>query len=368
LKGEASREYNFPFALRMGATNYAGLNNSNNVAVSVRQMIFDGFITRETVKERLQLLESANVSREKVHEQLIKFTVEVYMELRQFQQIVSAAKDNLDALHDIQHLIDLREKAGDASNVEKNYILARVTSAEKEYIDSQAALSDAFAALTFLIGDVPAFTASLPDINEYNLMDSESILQRALKNNSDIRLILSDKKAAQYDLEAAKGKFYPTVDFLVDGNQSDDLGGAAGVRRSGSAKLQLNYKLFDGGLRSSAYQLQYDKIKEIEGREKRLTRQIRQDVSKAYNKRVSSGKELKVAEQEITANRDLEKLYREQFKHGDIDIIQLVESQERIFGAQIKKSRLESDLVNVTFDLLRNTSDLLSKFCEPSVC
>lgn len=368
VNGEIGKEYNFPFALRQGATFYGGHNYGKSASFNVRQSIFDGNITRETVKVRLQLVESANLSREKVNEQLIKFAVEVYMELRQYQQIIAASKSNLEALKDIQNLIGLREEAGDASNVEKNYILARVASAEKQYLDAQSALEDAFSALTFLIGEVPAFEASLPDLKSYEMTDSEAILQKALSSSTEMRIVQSDKKAANYDVQAAKGKYYPTVDFVVEGNTSDDLGGQTGIRRAGTAKVQINYKILDGGLRRATENTQMEKIKEIEAREKRIIRQIKQDVNKAFNLRQTTVKEYDITEMEIKANTDLEKLYREQFKHGDINIIQLVESQERIFSAQMRKFKLESDLVNVTFDLLQKTSDLLPKFCERTAC
>ena len=78
---------------------------------------------------------------------------------------------------------------------------------------------------------------------------------------------------------------------------------------------------------------------------------------------------MKIVEEEIKANSDLEKLYRKQFEQGELEFIQLVESQERIFGAQTKRIQLETDLVNVTFELMRATSDLLPKFCgENTAC
>ena len=369
LRAEGGREYNDPFSLRQGATQYAGYNYGNGKSVNMRMMLFDGFSTRETVKQRLQLVESANLSRDKVSEELIAFTTQVYMDLWHFQSLVVASKDNLDALTDIGNLINKRVMAGDASQVEQNYIQARLSAAEKEHLSAKASLRDAFSALTYLIGDVKEFDAAPPSHDAYVLTDVDALLNKAISQNTDMRLLNSDKKAADHELSAAKSKFLPTVDLVVDANHSTDLGGFTGVHRAASAKLQVNYKLFDGGLRQATTYRQSEKLRELDSKETRLTREIKQNVRKALNRRQTVLEQMKIVEEEIKANSDLEKLYRKQFEQGELEFIQLVESQERIFGAQTKRIQLETDLVNVTFELMRATSDLLPKFCgENTAC
>lgn len=362
-KVEAGREYNDPFANSAGALNKSGANWGAAESLNLRQMLYDGFITRETVKQRMALVESSKFSRAKVTEELIKSTVEVYMEVYQFQQVVVASKENLDALHDIAKLIDLRVKAGDASKAEQNYMQARVASAEQTYITSQAALKDAFSALAYLIGPVDEFDAVAPEMNDYIVNNPDDILQKALSRSTEVKLVDSDQKAALHDLQSAKGRFLPEVDVVMDGQHSDGLGGFTGSREYGSAKVQVSYKIFDGGLRSATTQRQYAKIREVENRSNRVKREVTQTVNRDVNKQQTTIKEMKVAEDEISANTDLEKLYRKQFKSGDIDITNLVESQERIYSARMKKYKLESDFVNVTFSLLRSTAELLPKFC-----
>lgn len=362
-KAEAGREYNNPYAVIQGATTHSGYSFGNNSTLNLRQMLYDGFITRETVKQRMQLVESSQLSKAKVTEELIKSTTEVYMELYQFQQVVVASAENLDALRDIAKMIDLRVKAGDASKAEQNYLAARVASAEQSYITSQAALKDAFSALAYLIGPVQEFDAIPPSLAGYMTSDPEDIVAKATTRSTDARLVDSDQKAAVHDLRAAKGRFMPEVALVMDGSHAEDLGGQTGIRDYGSLKAQVSYKIFDGGLRSATTQRQYAKIREIEARQDRVKREITQTVSRDYNQQQTTVKELKVAEDEIVANTDLEVLYRKQFKQGDIDITNLVESQERIYSARIKKYKLESDMVNVTFAILRSTAEMLPKFC-----
>lgn len=359
----AGREYNNPLANSAGALNYPGYNWGSSESLNVRQMLYDGFITRETVGQRIAALESTQYSKSKITEELIKSTVEVYMQLYQFQQIVTASKENLDALRDISHLVELRLKGGDASKAELHYMQARVAAAEQSYVTSQASMRDAMNALAFLIGDIPDFNAQKPPLAPYLIPNTTDVLQKSLDNNSEIMVVKAELKAAQHDLQAAGGRFLPEVALVADGNHSDQLGGFTGSRDFASLKVQLSYKIFDGGQRDATEQKNYQKLKETQAKKDRLVREITQKVRNDLNKQQTALKELTIAENEIVANTELEKLYRKQFKSGDIDITNLVESQERIYSARLKKLSLESDLVNVAFAILKDTSELLPKFC-----
>src|SRR5690606_18149380 len=130
-----------------------------------------------------------------------------------------------------------------------------------------------------------------------------------------------------------------------------------GIHQNASIKLQLNFKIFDGGLRSATIRRQAAKVRELEAKDARIKREIIQTVRKSYNNLLTTIQQLEITETEIQANAELEKLRQKQFESGDIDITLLVESQERIFTALTKKIRLESERVNATFDILRTTAD-----------
>lgn len=364
IKTEAGYEYNDPFAVRQGATQFAADNFANNTTGNLRQLLYDGFVTRQSIRQRMQQVESSRISKAKVTEELIKATTEVYMEVYQFQQVVTAGRENLEALNGIADLVALRVEAGDASKAEQNYVLARVAAARQNLVNAEAGLRDAYAALAYLIGDVGPIEAQNPDLGQYATPDAEEIVEQAISNSTEMRLISSDQAAAIHELKAAKGRFSPEVAVVLDGNHAEDVGGQSGIRNYGSAKLQLTYRILDGDQRRATVQKQTAKLKEFEGRVSRARREITQRVSRDINRQQSTLKELEITEQEIAANTELEDLYRKQFKEGEIDITNLVESQERIFSARAKKFKLESDRVNLTFSLLRSMAELLPKFCQ----
>jgi adhesin transport system outer membrane protein len=360
----AGREFNDPLANSEGALASSGYNWASSQSVNIRQMIYDGFITRETVAQRLAALESTSHSKSKVSEELIKSTVEAYMQVYQFQHIVQASRENLEALRDILKLVGLRLKGGDASRAELQYMQARVAAAEQSYVTSQASLRDAINALAFIIGDVPDFAAQKPPLDPYLIPNTADVLEKSLDNNNEIKIARAELKATRHELYAAQGRYMPEVTLVADGAHSDQLGGRTGSRDFGSLKVQMSYRFLDGGQREAGELKAHQKLNELKSRKERIVREITQKVRNDLNKQQTALKELKIAENEIVANTELEALYRKQFKSGDIDITNLVESQERIYSARLKKYSLEGDLVNVAFSILKDTSDLLPRLCK----
>ncbi len=366
LKIDAGREYNNPFSVVQGSTGRSGYSYGNNTSLNVRQMLFDGFITREAVAQRLAQARAANFSRDKITEELIKNTIEVYLQLVQFQEIADIAAENYKGLQEIAKLVDLRATAGDTSDSEKNYMLARLANAEQEKINANSALKDAQSALKYLTGETADFTATLPTLPlEDTHIAEEELLAQALRKNTDILLNQAELAAARHEVEATKGQFYPNLSFVVDGGHAEDLGGETGVKRAASGKFELNYKIFDGGLRSATVQRQTGKVKEVEARGDRIRREIKQNISQGYNKLNGAAKEMKVAITEVKANTELERVYREQFKFGDgdVDVTNLVEARERIFTASVKKIRLRNDVINANYTLKKLVGELLLPFC-----
>ncbi len=366
LKIEGGREYNDPFSVVQGSTTSAGYNYSNNTSVNIRQMLFDGFVTKEAVEQRMAQAKSANFSRDKITEELIKNTIEIYLQLAQFQQISATAEANYRALQDIAKLVDARAQAGDTNVSEKNYMLARLANAQQEKINASSALKDAYSALRYLIGDVEDFTAEVPDMKQHETeVSDDTLLSKALRQNTDVLQNKADLTAARHELRTVTGQYYPNLNFVVDSGRAEDLGGTTGIKYVASGKVELNFKLYDGGLRSAGMQRQMGKIKEVEARGDKIQRELKQNVLQASNKLRSSAEQMAVAVQEINANTELERVYREQFRNGDgdVDVTNLVEARERIFTANVKKARLQSDTINADFALKKLVGELLLPFC-----
>ena len=368
-KVDGGREYNDRFANRDGATDKAGYNYANGAGFNLRQMLFDGFVTRESVAQKMKQIESTKLNKDKVTEEIILSTIQVYTQMLQYQQIVTASEKNYASLQAISKLVDLRSKAGDTSASEEKYITGRLSAAEQEKIKAYAALEDSKSALEFLIGKKPERVSVLQQLAPIKFSDANQALDITMKKNTDVLYYIAEKESLQHELNSAQGKYSPDLNFVVNGQHSEDSGGDTGVSRSVTGKLELNFKILDGGLRDAGISRSTAKIREVDAKIDRMRRELKQNVNQTFNKLQSSQQESELSIKEIEANKQFEEVSRQQFINGDadLDITKLVESQERIFSAQVKNIRSNNEYVNSYYTLQRLTGALLNDFCS-GVC
>ena len=81
----AGRETNKPFSDVEERFDAVGYNNMNNASIRLKQSLFDGFVTSETIAERLQTAKASRLNYKKVSEEIAFSAVQVYMQLKQFK-------------------------------------------------------------------------------------------------------------------------------------------------------------------------------------------------------------------------------------------------------------------------------------------
>jgi adhesin transport system outer membrane protein len=366
----AGREANIPFQQRNEQKDEVGYNNSNNANFRVEQMLFDGFITSETVAQRIKQAKASQLNEKRVSEEIILSAVQIYMQLRQFQKTVIAAEENLNALFDIEELVNMRLKLGDSNRTEKKYLEGRIASAEQNLINAQVGLGNAESSLEFITGERLNFNATLPDIKkDKKFATIENFLGQAFKNNIQVLALNAEKEAAEHQLESVLGRYYPRLDFVVEAGHIEDRGGFTGNVRNGVVKLEMSIPIYDGGTRSALKRQRQAEIEEVAAKQLAFRRRLKQDLKTSYQNRLGAIEQIETAMREIESQLSLEKLNKQQFKYGekDIFITDLVESRERIFNAKLNKIRAESEYINSYYRIQQSLGEIVPEFC-PATC
>jgi adhesin transport system outer membrane protein len=367
LQGQGGRDYNDPFSGSNGTTGGDGYSNGYSTTASLQQKLFDGASTRSLVAQRRQLEKSATLSLEKIREEIIASVVRSYLDICQFQSIEMAAADNIAMIREAGRITDARIAGGDASQAEKNYIDARIAAGEQAKLNARNARKDAITLLQALLGGqkVGQTVWPLPSLfqaQQLMMADETVLLEQGSRSNLDIRILESDRQAALYEWKSEKGRFFPTIDAVLEGSHGENTSGDTGLDRGASARVQMTYKLFDGGARRAVADRALSKVNETTIKRDRALRDTRQKLEQQFNALRSSVEELQIARREFEANRELARLNLQQFREGDASITDLVESQERIFAARQKMSSLAARHLNASVDVLRGQGKLTGLF------
>lgn len=361
--GSYGREYNNPASSSGGdGTEFSLANNTNDFSIVMNQFIFDGFATQEEYKRQKELTASSNVQLEIANEGVIRDTIDGYLGYYQAQHNVEIAQQFLKVLSDVNRKVSLMVEAGAESKAKLSYANSRLTFARSELTTAQSTMVDSLTDLEFLTGRLPTFEAIYPEIFDVLELQIDDFLEVAQDNNNSVALNDHDRQALVHEYKKQRAAFYPTISGLVEFNQTYDSGGKVGKDRTAGAYVELSYTLFDGFAREAATNRVKHQINEIDFRTKKLEKEIKQSIKLAYNQILSLREEMRLTEEEIISNEELQGLYREQFEFGEGDILRLIEGEERLYNSYREKTRIETDIARNIYTLMENLGYLKKEF------
>ncbi|MEC7576514.1 MAG: TolC family protein, partial [Pseudomonadota bacterium] len=296
------------------------------------------------------------------HENVIQDTIDSYLGYYQSQRDVELAQKFLRTLREVNNKVGLMVEAGAESKAKLSYANSRLTFARNEVQTAQSTMIDSLTDLEFLTGRLPTFRAIYPEIFDILELKIDDFLEVAQENNSSVALNEHDRQALVHEYRKQRAAFYPTINGLVEFNQTYDSGGKVGKDRTAGAYLELSYTLFDGFAREAATDRVRSQINEIDFRTKKVEKEIKQAIKLSYNQVLSLREELRLVEDEIVSNEELQTLYREQFEFGEGDILRLIEGEERLYNSYRRKNRVETDIARNIYTLMQNLGYMRKEF------
>ncbi len=349
-----SAEMGYGYANPAGGTTAknSNINLSNEVALSLQQLIFDGFSTINTVNRRKSQRDAAEIEVDIAVQDTVTETVKNYIDIYKNQQKLASVKSFLDQINMITAKIALREEEGAASKVKLEYARSRLSSAKTQLTDIVSTLNDSISNLEFLVGKLPDFNATKPQ--ELVLEDNtvQQFIDYGFINNSDIKLNQANLKAEEYNTASKKGAFAPKITWYADAKRNHDDGGEVGPTSELSTTVRMEYQLLGIRGRQASVAKAKSQANALILTEKKIQKTLRREIKQRYNQLSSIKQALVDTEDEINANLRLQKLNRENFEYGDIDIIELIEGEERLINARSRKYDLETDFYTNSYELL----------------
>lgn len=364
LNASLSRDLNDPAS---GADVEAGqsrVTGTSSVNVSVTQLLFDGFSSIEVIKNREELERTADIQIDIAAQKVIRETIEAYLNVYRSQSVYLDRVRFLRRMREISDKIEVMAEAGAASQAKVGFAKARLAFARTEMQNIKAELNDAISSLEFLTGELPEFTAKRPEELDPSVLDIDFYLDMAVKQNKQMLLNDSNKKALEHQLNSEAGKELPSVSFDFNFNQRYNDGGEVGSERDIVSAITVSYDLFDGFKKKSVQKRVMSQIDEVDFKRNKVLKTLERDIKLSYNQIESIQQNLVVTEEEIAANIDVQRLNYENFELGNIDIIELIEGEERLNSSRSRRYSEITDLYVNSFELLKLVGALQKQsFC-----
>lgn len=315
-----------------------GRHNSENLKTGttelrLRQMVFDGFYTPNEVARNEAVVNAQAFRLLGVSEALALRTVEVYLDVLKRREMVTLARNNLQAHQRIHDQISLRARQGVGSAADRDQSEARLALAENNLFTEQVNLADAEANFYSATGRTPdqletptTVKGMLPE----NLLSARDLV---MSGNPLLKSAQSDVQAAEKQYEAAKSKFYPRFDVELSGNADSNLSGTEGHYNRWYAGVVMNYNLFNGMRDKALLQAGAHKINESMDIRNNALRVLNENLVLAWNAMENATRQTPRARDYADYTAKVREAYQQQFSLGQRTLLDLLDSENELFTA-----------------------------------
>lgn len=302
-------------------------------AVTLRQMVFDGFATPSEVDRQQARVSSSALALHGKAEEVALRTVEVYLEVLRRQELLELARENLAAHQTTHDQIRLRVESGVSRRADLDQVTGRLALAMANVLSEEANLNDARANYQREVGNLPE-TLERPDDGDLRVPSTlDQAIATALAQHPVLASAEADVKAAEAQHAAARSPLYPRLDLELRNSWNDNLDGQRGDNDDRSVILQMRYNLFNSGadnarLRQTAHQI--NQAREVRNDTRR---QVIESVRLSWNQYQSIDAQMDHLKTHVEAARRSRDAYRKQFNIGKRTLLDLLDSENEVFEA-----------------------------------
>ncbi|QTS88427.1 TolC family outer membrane protein [Ectopseudomonas khazarica] len=332
LVGYGRQNTDSPSTRALGDHNTETLNY-RNAELRLRQMLFDGFNTPNEVARTEAVVNSRAYRLLGTSESLALRTVEVYLDVLMRREMVSLARNNLQAHQRINDQIGLRSRQGVGSTADLDQSEARLALAQNNLYTEEVNLADAEANFFSAVGRLPDQLESPATIKGNMPEDLLAARQTVMDNNPFLKSAQADVQAAEKQYEVAKSPFYPRFDVELATSADDNVQGDEGHYSTWRAAVVMNYNLFNGMRDKARLQSAAHQINESMDIRNNALRVLNENLSLAWNAMENARLQTPKARDYADYTARVREAYQQQFSLGQRTLLDLLDSENELFTA-----------------------------------
>lgn len=318
--------------------------NRSGAVVTLNQMLFDGFATRNEVrrlsKARLvryyELLEAS--------EGIALEAARAYLDVLRYRELVRLAEDNYVQHKATHEQVQQRVQSGVGRRVDLEQAGSRLALADINLTTEVANLHDVSARYQRLVGSPPPVATAAPGGVGTAMPDSSGAALAALyRSNPTLLAAIENTEAAQYDIDVRRAAYAPRVDLRASSDNTRHYLGTEGRREYNVAEVVVSWNLFRGGSdRARERQFMERRNQALDQREK-ACRDTRQTLLIAYNdvqrlrdQKIHLATQVRLLERTLAA-------YRDQFNIGQRTLLDLLDTENELLSARRNAVNAEAE-------------------------
>lgn len=333
--------------------------NRSESSLNLRQNIFNGFATTSEVARQKATVNSRAYTVLNTSEVTALNAIQSYLDVLMRQKMVQLAEDNLKSHERVFDQIRLRTEQGVGRQADYEQAQARLAQARNNLLTEQTNLQDAQANYYSVVGK-EATGLSMPVATKIPASQSEARKQM-LDNSPLLKQANADVEATRQQYEAAKSRFYPSVDIDLGRRMDNNVDGTRGHDQEWQAMVRMNYNLFNGGSDKAQLSSYAYKMKEAQDVKRNALRQLDEELRLSWNAWQNAKQQVPIAKDYADRSAVVRTAYQKQFSIGERSLLDMLDSENEVFNAQRRYVEMQFVEMFTTYRINARIGDLLNQ-------
>jgi len=313
--------------------------------LSITQMLFDGFETREEVRRLGYSKLSQYYDLQRASQETALEAAQAYLDTVRYQQLVKYAEDNYVVHRQVYDKIAERTRGGVSQGVDLEQAAARIALAESNLLTEMTNLHDVQTRFQRIVGGMPADNLPMPMVPASMIPDlREAALNLAYEQSPEIDSAIENLRASQAALNQTNAPMMPRVDLRYRNEIEHDTDGFNGKYEEEAVEVVLSYNLFRGGADSARKREYYNLYNAAVEERKQACLNVRQNTMIAFNDIKALEMQVLFLDRNRISQDKTRRAYLDQFDLGQRTLLDLLDSQNEYFDTQRAYVSAESDL------------------------
>lgn len=338
---------------------YRGLWQADS-EITVNQMLFDGFDTKNESKRQYYRRKSASYRVFETVEFTAMNTIRAYMDVLKFTHLVDLGAKNVKTNKGYLAQMNERLKFKSGSMADVQQVQSRLSLALARQSAALNSLSDARAEYYRVVGIKPS------ELDKQNLPEAPlpealtTAIETAIQTHPAIKITQNDVVVAEALAKRQKADLYPTLDFELGANTNKNTDGTRNYDSEYNALINLSYNLYNGGEDLARYREHLKRLDEAKEAHRQTLQDVERNLTLSWERFIhAKDRNQHFTNQEKAATQVLE-AYQDQFRVGRRTLLDLLDSENELFTARVSQTNAYYNMLNNYYQIMTDTGQLLS--------
>ncbi len=336
-----------------------------NATITLKQMLFDGYLTQSEKARQQKRVESAFFELYNLAEETAIRAIEVYVNVLLYQKFLEFAEKNLKSHEKMYEQIEMRSMLGADDKSSLSQMTGRLKLAFSNVESERNNLQDRWTEFVEVVGFTPK--DALEDV-EFDLVLPETYqetLDYALANHPALARSKADIEQFKLQKKASENFYYPRLELNLQSSWTRNYGFESRTvydkRNEQSALLSLNWNLYNGGADKARTEKDQFLRQEADEHLEWQRRRTEKDVAFAWNTYKSSSRRLSYLQDYVSATSETSGAYLQQFQIGERTLLDILNTENEVFDASKELLTVKYQNILAKYRVLASMGILLEK-------